>query len=573
MLKILTSLSFLYAIAILVLLIYGFFYYRDFKKGMLPGKRFPLVFIFISLACLSFLWINIHAPLRLKTFSILDHHFIRHDGFDVLKKIELGGTDTVNDVNRSYNQFSFSKKDDAVIVKSVYSEEPLYGKTDAVYKILSPNYPAVGHSMSITCDGLNISISATDDNDFELRVGPQIFKSNMVIKRGISYWNIFRSEDGFINSAYFNNEKLVSSLKNILVVRDNISGKRGKELNYFLSGRLFQFAGNVKYNNTDLQLTDQEFQVSLPDQSIVTWGVGFLESNRNQYKIRYDSNDHFSLINRYPVSYPMSEENRNDWSFHYVTKFLLSDAKDIHKIPAVFREGFLFSGFENDQSNYFSPLLLFYKNKGRNDSLQIQLQSAEGITKNIELKNAKLLLPARSKEFNWSFSLNNTYNWQFGNQIFSPHTWEGLIFGSLVFFILLVLFSSWVIPATERKWIGQLLSCVTLVLLTTRFFLYWRYKSFPPYEGMDHPAQQQLESFSNFGIIIFATISMALIFGFPFLKYGGRTLSKIKNRFLSKPIYNSDHKKNQDIKFIHTFLSKDNLFRGSKRILFFFTWA
>jgi hypothetical protein len=44
-----------------------------------------------------------------------------------------------------------------------------------------------------------------------------------------------------------------------------------------------------------------------------------------------------------------------------------------------------------------------------------------------------------------------------------------------------------------------------------KIFLYWRYKSFPPYEGMDLPSWQQLTSFSNFGIIVFASVLLGLI--------------------------------------------------------------
>ncbi len=96
MLKFLMSLSFLYAFTIVVLLLYGFFFYKGFIKNGYQKRRFPVVFLSIGVACFSFLYFNIHAPLSLKTFSNLDHHFIRHDGFKVAGKIELGRTDTVN---------------------------------------------------------------------------------------------------------------------------------------------------------------------------------------------------------------------------------------------------------------------------------------------------------------------------------------------------------------------------------------------------------------------------------------------------------------------------------------------
>ena len=90
MLKIITSLSFLYVFAIALLLLYGVIYHRNFKRSYYNRGLFPAIFLVISIACCSFLWINIHAPLKLKTFSNLDHHFIQHDGFEVTKNIELG---------------------------------------------------------------------------------------------------------------------------------------------------------------------------------------------------------------------------------------------------------------------------------------------------------------------------------------------------------------------------------------------------------------------------------------------------------------------------------------------------
>ena len=137
----------------------------------------------------------------------------------------------------------------------------------------------------------------------------------------------------------------------------------------------------------------------------------------------------------------------------------------------------------------------------------------------VEVRNDKLLLPAKSADFNWIFSIHNTYDWEFGNRILSDTAWQLLLFGSLGLFFLLIFSSSLIKPADKQSWVWQLLSCITMVLLTTRFFLYWRYKSFPPYEGMDLPSQQQLQSFSNFGIILFATVLLALIFGYRFLKY------------------------------------------------------
>src|SRR6266576_3449029 len=102
MLRFLTSLIFLYAFTILVMFMYGFFFYKGFIKNGHQKKRFPIVFLLIGAACISFLYFNIHAPLSLKSLSNLDHHFIRHDGFLVTRNIELGKTDTLNNRDNSF---------------------------------------------------------------------------------------------------------------------------------------------------------------------------------------------------------------------------------------------------------------------------------------------------------------------------------------------------------------------------------------------------------------------------------------------------------------------------------------
>ena len=61
MLKFLTSLSFLYAFSIAVLLLYGLLYYKSFVKNGYQAKRFPVVFLLVSIACFSFLYFNINA--------------------------------------------------------------------------------------------------------------------------------------------------------------------------------------------------------------------------------------------------------------------------------------------------------------------------------------------------------------------------------------------------------------------------------------------------------------------------------------------------------------------------------
>ncbi|MEP7376555.1 MAG: hypothetical protein ABI675_24370 [Chitinophagaceae bacterium] len=574
MLKILTSLTFLYAVAIIALLLYGFLYYRNFEKSRYQRSQFPIVFSIISAACISFLWINIHAPLRLETFSNLDHHFIRHDGFEVTRKIELGGTDTTNYKNNSFNRFILSKQNGQVGINAVYSEDPLYLEREDGYRILSKNYSAIGHTLSFQSSAGNISINAKQDNLIELKIGEKIFNREVVIKKAISGWNIFRDEDEFINSSYYNNQQLVTCLNNILLIRDDVSRRKAGELKYFLAGRLFSHAGKIKYDEVSVQMKDQQFAVSLPDQSNIAWGIGFLENNRNQFRVKYAGNDSFSLLSRYPVAYPLTEENRNDWRVHKVSKFLLSDGNDVHVIPSVFKEGFLFSSFSEDKSVNFSPVLLTYQKAGKNDSLQLTAQRLDNLKRSIEVKGARLLLPAKSTNFNWIFSIRNTYNWEFGNRILSDRGWQRLMFSSLGLFFLLIFFSSLVKPAGQQSWVWQVLSCVTIVLLTTRFLLYWRYKSFPPYEGMDLPSQQQLQSLSNFGIILFATIVLGLIFGYAFLKYIYQSLTvfatKLFNRSFDHHYESNNLAKIVKLKNLASRFSFSQ--QASTRTWFFITW-
>ncbi|WP_276500558.1 hypothetical protein [Terrimonas pollutisoli] len=517
MLNTLTSLSFLYALVIVILLAYGFAYYREFEKGGRQSRRFPWIFITISMACVAFLWINFHAPLRLKTFSNLDHHFLQHDGFSVTKKIELGKGDTVNYENSTTNSFVFWKQSGSVVVNSAYSEDPLYANDEDSYRILSVNYPAAGHVVSFITGKASVSIRVKDENQFELKIDEEVFNKQMDIKKGISVWNLFRDDDAFISSDHFDNEKLLAAFKNIFLLRDDVSRKGGKDLKFFLSGRLFTEVNAVKYEGRNIGLKDLAFSASLPDKANVAWGIGFLDNNRNQYKVVYGANDSFSLLSRYPIAYPLTEESRADWSPHVVSKFLMADANDMHQLPAVFKEGFMFSAEEKPVS--FAPVLLtYYKNPG-NEPLNLKISILNRLSKTIPQKAGDFFLPARAGGFDWKFSIKDTFQWEFAGFELSFLQWQSILFGSLVLFILLVFCTALVKPAAKQEWLWQLLSCIVLVMVTTRFFLYWRYKSFPPFEGMDLPSQQQLLSVSNFAIIVFAIILLGVIFGFGFLRY------------------------------------------------------
>ena len=96
-------------------------------------------------------------------------------------------------------------------------------------------------------------------------------------------------------------------LKNILLVRNDVSKKESGELKYFIAGRIFQNAGSVGYDQQKLQLNDLRFTSVIPDKNIFAWGIGFLDNNKNQFRLQDASGDSFLVMNRYPVSYPLTE--------------------------------------------------------------------------------------------------------------------------------------------------------------------------------------------------------------------------------------------------------------------------
>lgn len=537
MLKFFTSLTFLYAFTIVVMLVYGFLFYKNFSRNRYQDRRFPLVFSLISLACFSFLFFNINAPLALKTFSNLDHHFIKHEGFAVAKKIELGRADTVNYKASCYNSFVLQKENGLVKVSSTYSEEPLYVSSGSSYQLFSANFPAQGHQLSLRADTILLSIKSVTDTSFSLSVNNiTIATAGKTIRRGITGWNIFKDNLGFINSEWYTNENVVKMLQSIMLLRDNVSRTKGEELKYFLSGKLFEYSTSIMYNNTLVSIEQIAFTKTVEDKSIIAWGISFLDNNKNQYQVSYLSEDSFALVNRYPISYPLTEEKKGDWTGHSVNKFLVSAGKDIQQVPGVFSEGFMFANVSEDNKIGFAPVLLTYQKGSANTGLALQAKFLSKHGAPLTVVNNRFSLPAASDGFSWVFSIYNSFDWSFGAVSLTAKNWKLLIFCPMFFFSILVLGSSLIKPANLQSWIWQLLSCVALVLLTTRFFLYWRYKAFPPYEGLDLPSLQQLNSFWNFGIVVLVAIILALVFGFSFLKYIYSVVRKQVSSFL-KLIY------------------------------------
>ncbi len=539
MLKFLTSLSFLYAFTILVLFVYGLLYYRSFVKNGYQRRRFPLVFLLIGAACFSFLYFNIHAPLSLKTFSNLDHHFIRHDGFRVARQIELGRTDTLNFKGNAFNSFVLSKQEKQVKVLSVYSEEPLYLATGNSYKLLSATLPAEDHRIFYRLGDVEVEVKVKGDSSIALKIDSIAVATVPVdIQKGASLWTLLKNDTGFINSVFYTNEKITASLRTILLLRDGVGENAAGTLKYFFSGQYFRHAGIIVYDHAEVSRKDIAFEQWIPDGSVIAWGLGLLDNNRNQFRIKYLGADSFALASRYPVSYPLTEENNEDWTKHPVTRFLVSDAKDMQQMPAVFGEGFMFAPFNGDNTIDFSPVLLSYTKDEANASLQLQAKFMNG-SGQPAVSNNQVILPAKASNFSWIFSIQNSFNWNFGSRNLSSSNWQLLLFGTLLLFFVLVFASSLLKPANKLSWIWQLLAPVTLVLLTTRFFMYWRYKSFPPYEALDLPSQQQLNSLSNFGIIVAAGFVLAVIFGFSFLKWIYVSARKRSAAILNRPYHGS----------------------------------
>lgn len=574
MLKFFSSLTFLYAFTIVIMLLYGFLFYKSFVKNGYQKKRFPLVFSLISIACLSFLYFNIHAPLSLNSFSNLDHHFIRHDGFSVSQSIELGRTDSINNRNNAFNRFILDRENKQLNIQSSYSEEPFYAGSGNSYKLLSVSYPASGHSISFTSDSVNVRIRAIADSSFELSINDvPVAIAGKNIRKGINAWNIFKEDISFVNSPWYVNERLVNSLQHIMLLRDDVSGSHAGDLKFFLSGRLFQYTRSLNYDGRSVNPGDMAFNKPIADKSSIAWGIGFLDNNRNQFRVKYIGADSFVLLNRYPVSYPMTEENRNDWSRHSITKFLVSDQQDMLQMPSVFGEGFMFSAFDKDSSIDFLPVLLSYQKNKANALLELKARFMNG--GEIPTVSAdKIFLPAKSSGFSWIFSIQNSFNWNFGSRVLTADKWQLFIFGTLGLFISLVLGSSLIRPANKLSWIWQLLSVVTVVLLTTRFFLYWRYKTFPPYEGLDLPSLQQLNSFWNFGVIVFAGAGLSVVFGLSFLKYlytaTRKRLASLLNRSYQPALNNDDIIKEETI--IRAINNNSIVKKRGARIVFFAAW-
>jgi len=469
-----------------------------------------LVFTGIGLLCFVFLYINFHPPFQLKTFSNLDHHFILHDGFEVSKKITLGNTDTVNFKSRPFNNFTFYREKGNVFVSSTYSEEPLYLKEDGHSKLISKSFATGPYALTIRLDSLHIRLTNREPNQYELSINNIVFSTSVKIKKGINAWNLFNQNSLFTGSDFFINEKLIGCLKSISFLREENPGGNSTSSCFFISGDLFRYTTNVLYNSQKINPSHLIFSGSIPDGAAIAWGIGFLNNNQNQYQL-INRDGGFQLIDVFPVAYPLTAEDNKDWTKKTLTKFLVAEPGELNQLPGIFQEGFLFKTLKKEDA--FSPVLLSYNRDKGDRAPVINARLLKGSANPVTIVNNKFELASGDGQFKWLFSVQDSFTWKFGDTLLKPVKWQFLIFGSLGFFFLVVLLTSILSSPNRFNWVWQLMSCILLLLLTTRFFLYWRYKSFPPFEEMDFPSVQQLQSFWNFGITVFISVLFAVIIG------------------------------------------------------------
>ena len=514
MLPFLTSLTFLYGAAIVLLAAYILWYYRGFSRSGARAKGFPVVFGLTALICLGFLWINFHPPLRLQSFSNTEHHFLRLNGFRVAGNLRLGTTDTAHLPGASYNEFDLHPREGQLRLNAPYSEEPLYLDTGNGFRLQSRSFPATGHRLSVVTGGRELSLALSQDHRVELNTGGQQFSANREIRQGITAWNLFRELPAFGNSELYGSADWRDILQSVYILRTEPSRQGAGDWVFFLAGKIMQETQTVAYDGQVLHPGDLGFAVSLPDKSLFAWGPGFLSNNKNQFRVDTDSTGQTILRPRFPVSYPLTEENANNWTPHEINKFLLADTRDLIRLAPVFREGFQFSFPGFDSLAGFEPVVLSYQENQAGTGLQLAVQPVSMPDRLVELAGGSFQLPARSGDFSWLFSVQDTSQWNFSSLQLTDQQWMAAIFGALLLFVLLILLTSIGLPAEKTSGVWQVLSCITLVLLTTRYFLYWRYKTFPPFDGMDLPSQQQLNSLGNFAVILATNLFLAVVLGF-----------------------------------------------------------
>ena len=518
----LASLSFLYLFTALLMGVYGLYYYRNFIRNGYQPRLFPWLFLLLFGVCLSMLWMKFQPLKHSATYSNLDHHFLKHTGYRVNQMVVLGRTDSTNRGRNNYNEFRISKSKGQYQVLSAYSEEPLYNTANGVHQLLSASWPATGHTLSFQTDAGRVSLYVRSADHFELRVNGQTAGSrDKKVKRAIQAQVLFQDDTLFASSGYMADERLTLPLQHIYLLRQSFSGKDSGQLHFYVSSRIFHTVEELSYDQQPLQAASTAFSAGIPAGSHLGWGAGYPERNRNQYRLQDLGADSFRLSSLYPLAYPLTEEKTSTWGEkregQSILKFLVADAAQISRMPAVLEEGFLFAAFPGDSTFSFSPLILSCIKERAGQPVQLAAYEA-GTGRSLPIRDQRLLVPARQAGLTWEFALEDSFNWQLGNRVLTATQWQWLITGSLFFYFLLVFGSAFIKAPNRVSWVWQVLSAVSLVLLTTRFLLYWRYKSFPPFEGLDSAAIQQLNSPWNFGVILLTTLLLGGVFGFDLIR-------------------------------------------------------
>lgn len=530
----LASLSFYYLLATALLLGLAWAQYRDNRLGRQRAWRFRLVWILIVLASLGFLYAHMHAPQSLGTYSNLDHSFLRHDGFVVQKQLRLGGEDTSRFSRARYNAFLLRPTETGAELKAEYSEEPAYYASGSHYRLLSPKWPVSNGQLELEEGRVKLRISNPGPDTYMLQIGDQQFVRKLEIRKGLQAWHLFRDQSDWATQSMAQDPLVAHWLKSIYLVRDSLNRESHGELSYYISQGLWPEIDAIRYNGEPIHARDLQFERILKPGGVFTWGIAFLDNNRNQYHVRTRDDGRLFVAHRYPTAYPLREEEASVAGNYEVTKFLLSSQEQMRQLPIHMREGFLFEPPGAEKAAAFPAVLLQYR-KGSGDSpLQLRWgkigEKLQQTTKGID----NISITSIDGNFEWQFSIQNSFQWNYSGFSLKPLQWQLLLFGALFFFGCIIFLAHLRNPHHNIPIVTQVLAIVVLVLLTTRYFLYWRYKSFPPYQDMDLASQQQLMSFGNLLVLLLATVLSGLFFASGLVGRSGPWLQKNLDNYRTK---------------------------------------
>ncbi len=519
MIQFFSGLSSLFVVAIILLLLFAGLHYRSFRMGRTDRRSFPVFFLATGFVCVSFLLLHFNPGRWLDTFTNADHHFIRHDGFLLQKTIRLGAADTASNNDLPYNDFAMTPSADGVQISSSYSEEPLFvsGKDGSV--LASTSFPVESGAISFDVNRTPLRFSVKE-NKLTFNAGPVSVSRELSLRKGATLWSLLQSDSAVINLPVFRDPSFPEALRQLFIIQYS-----DDEARFFVSGKLFAFATSIVHGETRLTPSSLRFNVNIPDGQSFTWGLGVAASQRNLMTVVKENRGTVLRV-RYPSSYPLTPERRESREA-MIAKFIVADQGQMTRVPSIFREGFMFGGYSALRENSFPAVLMTYEPSTGNSSLQPRLQRLADMSP-VPVTDQQFTLPMHSGNAAWLFSIADTTDWQFAGFSIPSSIWKWLIVGSLLFFIAAVL-AGFYWSRNDGSFIAQVLAIVSVVFLTTRFFLYWRYKTFPPYDGIDLPSRQQLESAGNFLIIPAAALLLGMFFG----AAGFFRKAKVKFRFSS----------------------------------------